>query len=112
MREIATFGCWTLCYVDRPDVRRTYSEVPVFRLGAGILDSRSYTPFQVACSADGISVYAELKKWIDASNPSLRFGADSRPEWRAANQARLAMHYQLVRIGAFREELLKSQVGA
>ena len=99
-------GGWTLGYVVSPSTRFIYPEMPIFRGLGGV----ERTPFEVARQPEGRRVFFEVKRWLDEADVRYGYGAQSRPDWRAVDKAKMAMQSELVRIGAWDDELLDTGV--
>ena len=83
-----------------------YPERPVFVGPGGVVR----TPRDVARQPEGRAVFQAVKRWLDYADFRYEYGAQARPDWRAVDKAKMAMHVELVRIGAFDDELLETGV--
>jgi hypothetical protein len=99
-------GGWSFGWSPTLDRRFIYPEEPVFvhrRYGRR-------TPREAARLTEGCSLFAELKRWLDAADARLAHGSQGQPEWRAADKAKMAMEDELREIGRWNYELLETGV--
>jgi hypothetical protein len=103
-------GGWTLGYVVQYSQRYIYPEMPMFRYGSGILDTRLRTPFQVAHETCGKEIFYAVKKWLDVKDNEYGYAAQSRPDWRAVDKCKMALEIELKKIGEWDDALLDNGV--
>lgn len=104
-------GGWNFGFRIQPTEKFIYPEMPVFvRFHQTIQAAEERTPFEVARMTEGRSVFSELKRWLDHADLRYAYGAQSQPDWRAADKAKMGMEDELKRIGAWDDSLLETGV--
>lgn len=99
-------GGWDVGYQVSPTLHLLYPERPYFKRS----DGRLMTPQEVAASDQGRDVFHHVKKWLDIADQRYGGAAQSKPDWRAIDKAKLAMHVTLEELGLMADDLLDTGV--
>jgi len=109
MIEVGGLPCnWRLGYEVEPTTYLVYPEKPYFIRSDGAVR----TPKEVARYPEGRAVFVAVKRWLDHADMRFGNGANSRPDWRAVDKAKMAMHVELVRTREWDDALLDTGVEA
>lgn len=97
---------WTVGFQTSPSIELLYPEKPFYKAP----DGKIYEPAEAATLPEGRELFHHTKRWLDIADQRYGYGAQSQPDWRAMDKAKMAMHLKLEEIGAMSDELLSTEL--